>query len=259
MEEMPARVTVVYHSFLGFLVASAAAAATAIPPPPLARPPRRPPLLPDPSACPRSPAAAAAALLRAGRHSHLASRRAASRIASPPALARSLVSCVYPATAHIHIRACTAKRSIQEIHQLRVSLARRRRRSPPPPLPRSASPRAPLPSMDSPGYFTIYGGTAPPAAPIQSRPPTPAGCYPLSPPAPPPQQPQGGGGRRNRRGGGRRRLQQQRAQDAGGAPHYQQALPAGHQAFIGAPLQPIGAGYGALLAPPPLGGYGPTV
>nr|XP_020163642.1 zinc finger CCCH domain-containing protein 40-like [Aegilops tauschii subsp. strangulata] len=112
--------------------------------------------------------------------------------------------------------------------------------------------------MDSPGYFTIYGGTAPPAAPIQSRPPAPAGCYPLSPPAPPPQHPQGGGGRRNRLGGGRRRLEQQWAQDAGGA-HYQQALPAGHQAFIGAPYQPTGAGYGALLATPPLGGYGPPV
>ena len=44
-----------------------------------------------------------------------------------------------------------------------------------------------------------------------------------------------------------------------GAPHYQQALPAGHQAFIGAPFQPTGAGYGALPALPPLGGYGPPV
>nr|XP_020160120.1 basic proline-rich protein-like [Aegilops tauschii subsp. strangulata] len=113
--------------------------------------------------------------------------------------------------------------------------------------------------MDSPGYFTICSGTAPPAAPIQSRPPAPTGCYPLSPPAPPPQHPQEGGGRRNRRGGGRRRLQQQQAQDAGGAPHYQPALPAGYHASIGAPLQPTGAGYGALLASPPLGGYGPPV
>nr|XP_040256480.1 serine/arginine repetitive matrix protein 1-like [Aegilops tauschii subsp. strangulata] len=70
--------------------------------------------------------------------------------------------------------------------------------------------------MDSSGYFTICGGTAPPAAPIQSHPPAPAWCYPLSPPAPPPQHPQGEGGRRNRRGGGRRRLQQQQAQDVGG-------------------------------------------
>nr|XP_020154719.1 wiskott-Aldrich syndrome protein homolog [Aegilops tauschii subsp. strangulata] len=114
--------------------------------------------------------------------------------------------------------------------------------------------------MDSPSYFTICGGTAPPAAPIQSRPPAPTGCYPLSPPAPPPQHPQGRGGRRNRRGGGRRRLQQQ-AQDAGGggAPHYQPALPAGHHAPIGAPFQPTSAGYGALLASLPLGGYGPPV
>nr|XP_020196568.1 vegetative cell wall protein gp1-like [Aegilops tauschii subsp. strangulata] len=97
-----------------------------------------------------------------------------------------------------------------------------------------------------------------PAAPIQSRPPAPAGCYP-SPPAPPPQHPQGGGGRRNRHGGGRHRLQQQQAQDAAGALHYQQALPAGHPAFISAPFQPIGAGYGALLASPPLGSYGPPV
>nr|XP_040256741.1 COPII coat assembly protein SEC16-like [Aegilops tauschii subsp. strangulata] len=44
-----------------------------------------------------------------------------------------------------------------------------------------------------------------------------------------------------------------------GAPHYQQALPAGHEAFIGAPFQPIVAGYGALLVPLPLGGYGPPV
>nr|XP_020201068.1 skin secretory protein xP2-like [Aegilops tauschii subsp. strangulata] len=101
--------------------------------------------------------------------------------------------------------------------------------------------------MDSPGYFTIYGGTASPAAPIQSRPSL--------------QHPQGSGGRRNRRGGGRCRLQQPQAQDAGGrgAPHYQQALPAGHQAFIGAPFQPTGAGYGALPALPPLDGYGPPV
>nr|XP_040256239.1 vegetative cell wall protein gp1-like [Aegilops tauschii subsp. strangulata] len=113
--------------------------------------------------------------------------------------------------------------------------------------------------MNSFGYFPICGGTALPAAPIQTRPPAPAGCYPLSPPAPPPQHPHGGGGRRNRRGGGRRRLQQQWAQDAGGASHYQQAFPAGHQAFISAPFQPTGAGYGALLAPPPLGGYGPPV
>nr|XP_020199931.1 translation initiation factor IF-2-like [Aegilops tauschii subsp. strangulata] len=106
--------------------------------------------------------------------------------------------------------------------------------------------------MDSSGYFTICGGTAPPAAPIQLRPPAPTGCYPLSPLAPSPQHPQGGGGRRNRRGGGRRRLQQQRAQDAGGAgAHYQQALPAATRRSSACPS--------SRLAPPPLGGYGPPV
>nr|XP_020164304.1 formin-like protein 20 [Aegilops tauschii subsp. strangulata] len=51
----------------------------------------------------------------------------------------------------------------------------------------------------------------------------------------------------------------QPAQGTRWAPHYPQALPAGHHAFIGAPYQPTGAGYGTLLAPPPVGGYGPPV
>nr|XP_040258918.1 formin-2-like [Aegilops tauschii subsp. strangulata] len=78
----------------------------------------------------------------------------------------------------------------------------------------------------------MAGGHAPPAPSMAS----PGWCYPLPPPAPPQQQP---------------------TQGAGWAPHYPQDLPAGHQEFIGAPYQSTGAGYGALLVPPPLGGYDP--